>query len=537
MFERYTETARKVVFAARYEASMFGSQYIETEHLLLGILRMDGLLALKLLKTPEKIESIRERIEKKSSRRDKPAMSVDLPLSLECKRALAYGAEEAERLNHKHIAAAHLLLGLLREEKCGASQLLLATGLTASQVKQEAIVSTPASTPVTGPSRVSSLTEGARDLTAEARNGDLSPLIGRERELGRILQILSRRTKSNPVLIGEAGVGKNTLVHGLAQRIADGVVPARLAERPILAIDASSLIASERGGKLPEVTNQAKAILYVQGLFDLAGKGAGWGVVEAIRVLEPHLAQGGLQCIATGTPLGFRQTLEKADSLASYFEVVGVLPPTEEEAIQILSGAKEQYEKFHGVVVTKEAIEAAISASRWFLRHRNLPDRAIDLIDDAGARVRLRCESEPREKVEIQKRIRFVTRQMENAIANHEFEKARFYSEEERKERENLRLLSEAPKENAPNNVITPEDVVEAVAARAGVQVSLVQGVLRVKETEQLELIVKELAAYIPLGGRQWVEGLAAYLAGCSAGEAEKLAQAIRAAKAKMDSQ
>jgi ATP-dependent Clp protease ATP-binding subunit ClpC len=556
MFERYAETARAAIFAARYEARQFGSEHIEPGHLLLGILRSDGPLALRLLKAPEKIESIREHIERQFSRQEKVSTSVDLPLSLECKRVLAYGAEEAERFNHKHIAAEHLLLGLLREEKSATSKIMVDNGLTASQLKQEVSRISPASTPGAGPAHVSSLTAGSRDLTAAARNGALNPLIGRERELDRTIQILSRRTKSNPVLIGEPGVGKNALVHGLAQRIADGVVPATLAERPILAIDASSLISFLHGGRetapllpdeaigtrgvtanLPEITNRANAILYVQGLFDLAGKGAGWGVFEAIQGLEPQLAHGGLQCIASGTPFGLRLTLERAGTLASHFEVVSVLPPNEEEAIQIVSGVREQYEKFHGVVVTNEAIETAVSASRWFLRHRHLPDRAIDLIDEAGARVGLRCKSEPREIIEIRKRIRLSTRQMENSIANHEFDKARLHSDEERKDRQNLQRLCEELKQNPQSNILTPEDIVEAVAGLTGVTVSVVKSVLRVKEVEQLELITKELAAQISVGGREWTEGLAAYLTGCSAEEAEKLAQAIRAAKAKIDLQ
>jgi ATP-dependent Clp protease ATP-binding subunit ClpC len=477
MFERYTETARKAVFFARYEASQFGSQYIETEHMLLGLLRTDGPLALRLLKAPGKIESIRGQIEKQSPRRPKVSTSMDLPLSQECRRVLTYGAKEADGLHHKHIAPEHLLLGLLREETCVASKIMVENGLTLAQLEQELNQLSPAGTPVTEPTHVSSPAMGAlRDLTAAARNGVLSPLIGRERELERTIQILARRTKNNPVLIGEPGVGKNAIVQGLAQRLAS------LAERPILAIDASSLLSSGQGEKLAEIASRPNAILYVQGLFDLAGKSGGWGVLEAIRVLEPHLGHGGLQCIATGTPSGLRLTLERAETLARHFEVVPVLPPSEEEAIRIVSGVKEQYEKFHKVAVTHEAIETAVAASRWFLRHRHLPDRAIDLIDEAGACVRLRCD-----------------------------------------------------REIPSSNIVTAEDIVEAAAKRAGAPVAVVESVLRVKQVDQLELIAKELAAHISIG-REWTEGLVAWLASCSAEEAEKLAQAIRAAKARMDS-
>jgi ATP-dependent Clp protease ATP-binding subunit ClpC len=530
MFEKYTETARKAVFVARYQASQFGSDYIEPAHLLLGILHADAPLALRLLKSPEKIESIREQIEKQSPHREKTLTSVDLPLSHECKRALAYAVEESGRHNHPNIAPEHLILGLLREEKSLASKIMAAHGLTAAQLTQEMIRLSAPGIPANEPANVSSLTKGARDLTAAARAGALSPLVGRESELERTIQILSRRTKNNPVLIGEPGVGKNALVLGLAQRIADGSVPASLADRPILAIDAVSLFSSAAG------TYGAQPILYVHGLFDLAGKAGAWNVLKALHFLEPQLAHGGLQCIATGAPFGLRLTLERAETLASHFEVVSVLPPTEEEAIRILSGVKQPYETFHNVVVTKEAIEAAVAASRWFLRHRHLPDRAIDLLDDAGARVKLLCESEPREIVEIQKRIRKITRQMENAIANHEFDKARLHSDEERKARENLERLRREVKQNPRTNVLAAEDILEAVAGRAGVSVSAVRIVLQVQNLAQLDLVAKDLAAQLPFGTRGWAENLAAYLSGCSDGEAEQLAQAIRSAKARIES-
>src|SRR6266481_9188201 len=215
MFERYTETARKVVFAARYEASQFGSEYIETEHLLLGILRSDAPLVLRLLKASEKIESIRDQIEKQFTRREKVSTSVDLPLSLECKRVLAYGAEEAERLNHEHIAVEHLLLGLLREEKSFAADILHERGLRLSQVREEIARSSSEKMAANRPKESSLLSEFSRDLTQAAMDGLLDPLIGRDYELERVVQILCRRTKNNPVLIGEPGVGKTAIVEGL----------------------------------------------------------------------------------------------------------------------------------------------------------------------------------------------------------------------------------------------------------------------------------------------------------------------------------
>jgi ATP-dependent Clp protease ATP-binding subunit ClpC len=527
MFERYTETARKSVFVARYEATQFGSGYIETEHLLLGILRTDGPLALRLLKAPERIEAVREQIEKQAARGEKPSTSVDMPLSQECKRALAYAGQESEQLHQKHIGAEHLLLGIVRQETCLAAKILLSFGIAPQQLKEEVVRSAQAPSPK--PTPAAPLMENSRDLTAAARSG-VSPLIGREAELERAIQILSRRTRNNPVLIGEPGIGKNAIVQGLAQRIADGDVPPMLADRAILAIDAGSLIAPNRGSQLPDISG-SNAILYVQGLFDLAAKGSGWAVMEAINALEPHLAEGRLQCIATGSPFGLRMSLERAETLARHFEVVAVLPPSEQQAIRIVAGVKPQYETFHGVTITDEAVEAAVFASRWFLRHLHLPDRAIDLIDDAGAHVKLRRETEPRETAEIRRRIRLMARQMENAIANHQFDKARLYSDEERKEQKSLQQLSEQLKQSPPSNTVTAEDLVAAVAARACVPVSSVRSVLELKDVGQLELIAKELSMHIP-AGHAWLEGLAAYLAGCSAEEAEKLADAIRSVKA-----
>jgi ATP-dependent Clp protease ATP-binding subunit ClpC len=537
MFERYTETARQAIFMARFEASQFGSQYIDTEHLLLGILRADGPLAARLLKAPANIESIREQIEKQQVRREKISTSVDLPLSDQCRRVLTYGAEEAEILSHKNITAEHLVLGLLRETDCLASKVMVQSGVTASRVKQEVSRLSPAGTVVAKPGKASPQITGSRDLTAAAGNNSLSPLIGRVHELERTIQILSRRTRNNPALIGEPGVGKNAIVHGLAQRIADDAASSMLSERRILEIDASSLVTFEQGDSdafVYEALNRSNAILYIHGLFDLAGKNGGWSLLRAIQILEPQLANGKLQCIATGSPFGLRLTLERAEALASHFEVIAVLPPSEEEALRIVSGVKEQYEKFHGVEITEEALKTAIAASRWFLRHRQLPDRAIDLLDEAAARVKLRSESEPREMVEIRKRIRLNTRQMENAIANHRFDEARLYEETERRERQELKRLRAGLQQQQKSNAVTPKDIVEVVAGCAGAPVSLVNSMLPLRGVEQLERIVQDLAVQTGFG-REWTGDLIAYLTECTPEDAENLAQAIRTAKSKID--
>ncbi len=524
MFERYTENSRKAIFFARYEACQTGSEHIETEHLLLGLLRTDEALALRLLKPPENVESIRQQIYKHIPVRKKISTSVDLPLSSECKRILAYGAEEAERRNTRHIEPEHLLFGLLREEKCLAARIMLEHGVLLSLLKNE-----KADRPV----KSSSPPGDFRDLTAEARIGSLSPLIGREHEMERAIQILSRRTRNNAVLVGESGVGKNAIVEGLAQRMAEGAAAPLLTDRRVLAMDADALFGPRQDEQLLDFAGRTNAILYVHGLFDLAEKRSAWGVMETIRAIELFLASGGRQCIATGTPLGLRLTWERAESLARLFEVVPVLPPNDEQAIQMVSGAKQKYESFHGVVYADESIPTAVAASRWFLRHRQLPDRAFDLIDDAGACVALRCNREPREIAEVQCRIKLIARELQSAIAGHRFDEASVYSEQEREERQRLRRLRKKLKKTPVSNIVTADDVVETVADRAGVSITAVKSLLQTNDLEQVESIVKELAAQIPGGGREWIESLAAHLAGCSVEEAEKLALTIRAAKSK----
>jgi ATP-dependent Clp protease ATP-binding subunit ClpC len=509
MFERYTEKARRVIFFARYEASQFGSPYIETEHLLLGLLREDKALANRFLRSHAAIESIRKQIEAHTTIREKVSTSVDLPLSHECKRVLAYGAEEAERLSHKHIGTEHLLLGLLREEKSFAAEILHERGLRLSAVREEIARSASEKTASSRPKESSLLAEFSRDLTQAAIDGMLDPLIGRDGELDRVVQILCRRTKNNPVLIGEPGVGKTAIVEGLAQRIADGDVPSFLSDKRILALDLSLIVAGTKyRGQfeerlktiMKELMENQNAIIFIDELHTLVGAGSAEGSLDAANILKPALSRGEIQCIGATTPAEYRKSIEKDRSLERRFQAVKVPPPNEVDAIKILFGIKERYEKFHAVAYTDEAIESAVYTSTRFIPDRFLPDKAIDLIDEAGARVKLRQTTLPSEVADIQKRIKFIVHRMENAIANHEFEKARFYSDEERKERENLRALREKYNlDDTSTGLVTKDDIEDVVARWTGVPMTSIKEeeiskLIRIEEELHKRVISQEKA-------------------------------------------
>src|SRR5712664_568233 len=403
VFERYTEKARRVIFFARYEASQYGSPYIETEHLLLGLMREDKALANRFLRQQGSIESIRKEIEARITIRERISTSVEVPLSAECKRILNMAAEEAERLGHKHVGTEHLLLGILREEKCFGAEILMERGLRLSTLREELARTSGEKTTATRPKETSLLAEFSRDLTQAASEGSLDPLVGREGEVERVIQILCRRTKNNPVLIGEPGVGKTAIVEGLAQRISDGDVPPFLADKRILSLDLSLIVAGTKyrgqfGERLKtimkELMESQNSIVFIDELHTLVGAGSAEGSLDAANILKPALSRGEIQCVGATTPAEFRKSIEKDRSLERRFQSVKVPPPTEAEAIAILDGVRERYESFHQVRYTKDAIEAAVLQSSRYIPDRFLPDKAIDVIDEAGARVKLRVRAE-----------------------------------------------------------------------------------------------------------------------------------------------
>ena len=423
---------------------------------------------------------------------------------------LAYAAEEAERLGHKHIGTEHLLLGLLREEKCFAAEILQERGLKLAQIRDELARVTQEKAPPQQRQRESSLlAEFSRDLTQAAMDGQLDPLVGRDGELERVIQILCRRTKNNPVLIGEPGVGKTAIVEGLAQRIADGEVPSFLADKRVLGLDLSLIVAGTKyRGQfeerlktiMKELMENQNSIVFIDELHTLVGAGSAEGSLDAANILKPALSRGEIQCIGATTPAEYRKSIEKDRSLERRFQAVKVPPPNEADAIKIIMGIKDRYEKFHAVSYTDAAVEFAVSHSNRYIPDRFLPDKAIDLIDEAGARVKLRQTSLPEEITEVQKRIKFIVHRMDSAIANHEFEKARFYSDEERKERENLRALRDKYHlDDSAAGIVGREDIEDVVSRWTGVPVTSIkeeetQKLLRVEEELHKRVISQEKA-------------------------------------------
>ncbi|MEP7342347.1 MAG: ATP-dependent Clp protease ATP-binding subunit [Acidobacteriota bacterium] len=404
MFERYTEKARRVIFFARYEASQFGAIQIEAEHILLGLIREDRNLTYRFFhRSHATVESIRREIEGRTVLRDRIPNNIDLPLAGEAKRVLAFAAEESERLGNRHIGTEHLLLGLLREENSVAAEILYERGLRLSDIRQDLMRQANMERNAHHRKDTPHLFEFCRDLTADALESKLDPLVGREEEIDRVTQILCRRTKNNPVLIGEPGVGKTAIVEGLAQRIVNCEVPSFLVDRRILALDLSLVVAGTKyRGQfeermktiMRELMENPQYIVFIDEIHTLIGAGSAEGSLDAANILKPALSRGEIQCIGATTPAEFRKSIERDRSLERRFQAVKVPVPNDDDTIIILEGVKDRYESYHNVRYDTAAIEAAVYQSSRYLPERFQPDKAIDVIDEAGARVKLRVQRE-----------------------------------------------------------------------------------------------------------------------------------------------
>ncbi len=408
MFERYTEKARRVIFFARYEALQYGSQVISPEHILLGLMREDKTLSARYFpfRNSLSVETVRREVEERITLRERIPQSAELHLSTETKKILALSAEESRKLKNRHIGPEHLLLGVLREEKSIAAEILFQYGLRLQDVRDEVARQSGFSEfYAAGRDKTETphLQEFTRDLTSEAAGGKLDPLIGRDPETERVIEILCRRTKNNPVLIGEAGVGKTAIIEGLAQRIVDRNVPTFLENKRILSLDLSLIVAGtkyrgqfeERLKKImTELKQNDQYIVFIDELHTLVGAGSAEGTLDAANILKPALSRGEIQCIGATTPSEFRKSIEKDKALERRFQSVKVMPPNEEDALKIIQGLAERYESFHQIRYSKEALEAAVYQTNRYIPDRFLPDKAIDVLDEAGARAKLRYESE-----------------------------------------------------------------------------------------------------------------------------------------------
>ena len=408
MFERYTEKARRVIFFARYEALQYGSQVISPEHILLGLMREDKTVSARFFpfRNSLTVEAVRREVEDKIVLRDRIPQSAELHLAPDTKRILAFSAEESRKLQNRHIGPEHLLLGIIREENSIAAEILFQYGLRLQDAREEIARQSGFSNLYQVGERKTDtphLQEFTRDLTAEAAQGKLDPLIGRDAEIERVIEILCRRTKNNPVLIGESGVGKTAIIEGLAQRIVERNVPTFLENKRILSLDLSLIVAGtkyrgqfeERLKKImAELRDHDQFVVFIDELHTLVGAGSAEGTLDAANILKPALSRGEIQCIGATTPQEFRKSIEKDKALERRFQAVKVVPPNEEDALKIIEGLAERYESFHQIRYSKEALEAAVYQTNRYIPDRFLPDKAIDVLDEAGARAKLRHEHE-----------------------------------------------------------------------------------------------------------------------------------------------
>jgi ATP-dependent Clp protease ATP-binding subunit ClpC len=486
MFERFNEHVRRSLFFARYEASRSSSRAIGTEHLLLGVLReADPVLTALLRRVDGNLKQLRDELLGDRVAIERVSTSPDLPLAEDTKKALAYAVHEAESMGHGSVGTEHLLLGLLRVESSTAAQYLTAHGFDLFQLREEVVRQGRELEAEASSQATPHISEYARDLTALAAEGGFDPLIGRDGEVERVVQILCRRTKNNPLLLGEAGVGKTAIVEGLATRIVEGNVPSLLASRRILALDLSLLVAGTkyRGqfeerlkGLLKELQQRREIIVFIDEIHSLIGTGSAEGSLDAANILKPALSRGEITCIGSTTMREYRKYVEKDRALSRRFQAINVLQPTEEQTIAILRGIQSRYEEFHGVRYSDDAIRTAVSHAGRYITDRSFPDKAIDVVDEAGARVKLRRVSSTSALRRVQSEIRRVVGEMKDAISRKDFEAAVDLREEELRLRDELAMLEQTHAvEPGEAVVVDRSDIEEVVSSWTGVPVTALE--------------------------------------------------------------
>ena len=450
MYERFTDRARKVMQLANQEAQRFNHEYVGTEHVLLGLVKEGSGVAANVLKNLDvDLRKIRVEVEKIVQTGPDMVTMGKLPQTPRAKKVIEYAIEEARNLNHNYVGTEHLLLGLLREQEGVAAQVLMNLNLKLEEVREEVLNLLGHGMEAGGggggneggeraagkgaKSKTPALDSFGRDLTELARQGKLDPVIGRQNEIERVVQVLSRRMKNNPVLLGEAGVGKTAIVEGLAQMIVDGNVPELLRDRRIVVLDLAMMVAGTkyRGqfeerikAVMNEVRRAKNTILFIDELHTLVGAGGAEGAIDASNVLKPALSRGEVQCIGATTLDEYRKYIEKDGALERRFQRVDVAPPSTTESLEILRGLRDRYEAHHRVQITDEALEAAVELSDRYITGRCLPDKAIDVIDEAGARVRLKAMTRPPDLKELDEQIERLNQDKEESVANQDFERA-----------------------------------------------------------------------------------------------------------------
>ncbi|MDP7029375.1 MAG: ATP-dependent Clp protease ATP-binding subunit [Phycisphaerales bacterium] len=453
MFERLTDRARKVMALANQEAQRFNHEYIGTEHILLGLVKEGSGVGANVLKALEiDLRKVRLEVEKLVKSGPEMVTMGKLPQTPRAKKVLEYAIEEARHLNHNYVGTEHLLLGLLREQDGVAAQVLMNLGVKLEEGREEVLNllgagiepedmeevaegpgEPPQASPRRGKSKTPALDSFGRDLTELARTGELDPVIGRSEEIERLIQILCRRTKNNPVLLGEAGVGKTAIVEGLAQRIVDKDVPDLLHDRRVVVLDLAMMVAGTkyRGqfeerikAVMNEVRRAKNVILFIDELHTLVGAGGAEGAIDASNVLKPALSRGEIQCIGATTFDEYRKYIEKDSALERRFQSVAVEPPSADQTIEILKGLRGKYEEHHRITITDDAIAEAVELSTRYMPSRVQPDKSLDVIDEAGAMVRLRSMSKPPNLAELETKIELLTVEKEEAVKAADYEKA-----------------------------------------------------------------------------------------------------------------
>ncbi len=497
MFERFTERARKVMALANQEAQRFNHEYIGTEHVLLGLIKEGSGVGANVLKNlGVDLQKIRMEVEKQVKAGPDMVTMGKLPQTPRAKKVIEYAIEEARNLNHNYVGTEHLLLGLLREHDGVAAQVLMNLGLKLEEIREEVlsllgagvepeVTGEPAGGPTEGPSRrtkskTPALDSFGRDLTELAREGQLDPVIGRFDEIERVIQVLCRRTKNNPVLLGEAGVGKTAIVEGLAQKIIANDVPEILHERRIVALDLAMMVAGTkyRGqfeerikAVMNEVRRAKNVILFIDELHTLVGAGGAEGAIDAANVLKPSLSRGEIQCIGATTMDEYRKYIEKDGALERRFQTIIVNPPTREQSVDILKGLRDRYEAHHRVRITDEAVEKAVELSNRYVTGRVQPDKAIDVIDEAGARIRLKSMTKPPDLASLENEASRLQIEKDEAVKNADYERAA----ELRDKSEQLRIKKDElqrewkEKSNEIDGIVDEEVVAEVVSKMTGV--------------------------------------------------------------------